>query len=93
MSSTTSSLRWAVGVVGQGIGGEPSRRRSTPELCQYFLHPPVTYNPWIDRSWCLCGQKTYPGECVVKIHLACCEGAMTEESAEWRTWKSKQEQA
>ena len=25
-------------------------------------HLPATYNPWADKTWCLCGKVTWPGE-------------------------------
>lgn len=80
---------WTIGAAGQGIGGGPSKWRNTPELCPYFFHPPVTYNPWTDRSWCLCGRKTYPGQCESRIHLACCDGALTEPSPAYIAWEEE----
>lgn len=68
---------WTAGSAALGYGGIPSTYRTTPELCPMFLHPPVTYNPWCDRTWCLCGQKTYAGDVTSRPHLACCGGALT----------------
>lgn len=66
----------AIGVVGQGVGS-PSPRRTTPELCVLMFHPPVTYSPWMDMTWCLCGRKTWQGN--VAMHgVACCRGPLTE---------------
>lgn len=69
--------QWTAGAAALGYGGIPSKRRTTPELCPYFLHPGVTYNQWLEQTWCLCGAKRYPGN-TVRNHLACCEGALTE---------------
>lgn len=39
-------------------------RRPRPDLCPAYGHPPVTYNPWMDQSWCLCGAAIRPGDVV-----------------------------
>lgn len=31
-------------------------------------HLPVTYNPWLDRTFCLCGVARYPGNLIVWDH-------------------------
>lgn len=66
----------SVGTGALGFGGEPSRHRTTPELCVAFFHPPATYNPWLDRTWCLCGDKQWAGN-QVRSHVACCDGPLT----------------
>lgn len=53
--------------------------RTRPELCAQHGHPGVTWNPWEDRTWCLCGKHTYKGRAAtVDQHLACCDGPLTE---------------
>ena len=67
---------WGIGIGAPGLAGEPSRHRTTPEDCGLGFHPPATFNPWHDMTWCLCGAKTYPGN--VATHAACCDGPLTE---------------
>ena len=58
----------------------PARHRTRPDLCAGHDHPGVTYNAGLDRTWCLCGQRTRPGRpTTVDDHLACCSGPLTEE--------------
>lgn len=67
---------WTAGVVRLGIA-EPSPRRTTPELCAFMLHPPVTFSPFIEQTTCLCGSKWWQGNRA--IHgVACCRGPLTE---------------
>lgn len=40
----------------------------------------------MDRTWCLCGWKTYPGDRTTRTHLACCDGALTEINLEYVEW-------
>ncbi|HVX57389.1 MAG TPA: hypothetical protein VHA37_06680 [Candidatus Saccharimonadales bacterium] len=48
-----------------------------PARCADLGHPGVTYNPGEDKTWCLCGQVTYPGKpAMVDQHLACCGGPL-----------------
>lgn len=68
----------SAGTAARGYAGIPTPYRTTPELCPAFFHPPVTYNERMDRTWCLCGRKTYPGDATSTPHLACCDGALTE---------------
>lgn len=49
----------------------PAKR---PDLCAEYGHPGVTWNPWIGRTWCLCGTHTYPGN--QHTHAACCGGPL-----------------
>lgn len=83
-------MTWTAGVVRQGISGDPTRHRTTPELCPFFFHPPATYNPWMDRTWCLCGRKTYPGDHATLI--ACEYGALTEITPEYIEWDQKRQE-
>jgi hypothetical protein len=34
----------------------------TRTWCEQRNHPWVTYNPWLDRTWCRCGQRSEAGE-------------------------------
>ena len=75
------SRPWTIGVVrhGESAPPPPDARRTTPERCADLGHPGVTYNPWRDRTWCLCGLCTYEGRPPsVDGHLACCGGPLTE---------------
>lgn len=63
--------------IGTGRLGvaEPSPTRTAPELCPVMFHPPVTYNARLDRTWCLCGRKSWIGD--VAMHgVACCGGPL-----------------
>jgi hypothetical protein len=35
---------------------------ATQQWCADRAHPFVTYNPWLDRSYCRCGQRQEPGD-------------------------------
>lgn len=50
---------------------------SRPDLCAEHGHPPVTYNPWFDQTWCLCGSVIRDGNVVAVPHVACCGGPLT----------------
>lgn len=41
-----------------------SRHRTRPDLCGAHGHPAVTFNPWLNRSWCLCGRVVEAGNAV-----------------------------
>lgn len=75
----------SVGTGRLGVSGNPTKYRTTPELCPLFLHPPATYNPQARRTWCLCGSKTYPGN--TATHVACCDGPLTEITTGWIAWQ------
>lgn len=62
MSAPRPSGR-ALGVVGHGVSS-PSTWRYMPERCGDYDHPGSTYNPWHDRTWCLCGEKVVDGNMV-----------------------------
>ncbi|ROR91719.1 hypothetical protein [Nocardioides aurantiacus] len=68
----TTSLIGGFGVVGLGVSGQPARHRPSPELCAEFDHPGATYNPWQDKTWCLCGDVIRQGNHAT--HDACCCG-------------------
>ena len=53
----------ALGVVGHGVS-TPATWRYTPERCADHGHPGSTYNPQMDRTWCLCGEKVVDGDTV-----------------------------
>ena len=38
--------------------------RLHPEKCADHGHPGAAYNPLGDKTWCLCGARTYPGDAV-----------------------------
>lgn len=82
---------WTIGMGAHGVG-VPSERRTTPELCPWFFHPPVTYHPQLDRTWCLCGRKTYPGRCAITF-MTSGHGALTEPNPAYLEWQRTSEQA
>lgn len=50
-----------------------------PELpsCASLGHPGVTYNPWLNVTFCLCGKRFYDGRpATVDQHVACCGGPL-----------------
>lgn len=51
---------WTIGAAGHGVGS-PSLTRNRPDRCARYKHPGVTYNPWADETWCLCGDRRVPG--------------------------------
>lgn len=67
------------GNVGLGVGGTPSTRRKRPDLCADHGHPGVTFNPWHDKTWCLCGDVVRDGNHFT--HAACCGGPLEETTA------------
>lgn len=64
----------SIGTGRLGIA-EPSPTQAAPALCVVMLHPPVTYNPWSDATWCLCGSKTWAGDRAMH-GVACCDGPL-----------------
>lgn len=60
-----------IGIGAPGLGGEPSRTRTRPDRCDAYDHPLVTYNPWSDETWCLCGTVRRPGNQVEWAFMAC----------------------
>lgn len=64
------------GVVGLGDPGKPASYRTRPDLCEDMGHPGATYNPWHDRTWCLCGEVVVDGNHA--SHVACCDGPLIE---------------
>lgn len=67
------------GIVGLGIGGDRSPNRKRPDLCAEHDHPGVTYHPWLDKTWCLCGEIVRAGN--HHMHAACCGGPLEERVA------------
>lgn len=49
------------GNVGVGLPGPPATSFPRPDLCAAHDHPGVTYNPWTDSTWCLCGERAQAG--------------------------------
>ena len=54
----------------------PTRKR--PDLCAEHGHPGVTFNPWMGKTWCLCGEIVREGDSAT--HAACCGGPLEGES-------------
>ena len=44
--------------------GTPLTLDDRDRICADLGHPGCTYNSRLDRTWCACGQATYPGYCV-----------------------------
>lgn len=59
----------------------PPRPPKRPDLCPTIDHPGVTYNPWLDKTWCLCGEVIRPGNQVTDPHVACCGGPLSGEAS------------
>ena len=55
---------WTVGAAGHGANAPDPRGgyRTRPDLCPEHGHPGVTYNPWHNKTWCLCGEHVYDGD-------------------------------
>ncbi len=51
---------WTIGIAGHGVSA-PALIRMRPDLCAEHGHPGVTYNPWHDKTWCLCGEVVVNG--------------------------------
>ncbi len=51
------------------------------DLCSTLDHPGVTYNPWADKTWCLCGALVRDGNQVAEPHAACCGGPLSGEAS------------
>ena len=56
--------------------------RLHPEKCADHGHPGAAYNPLGDKTWCLCGARTYPGVAVDRtvssLGPADCGGVLSE---------------
>jgi len=63
-----------IGIGAVGLTGTPSPTRKNPTQCADSGHPGASYNPWHDKTWCLCGAVTYPGNRFE--HVACCGGPL-----------------
>ncbi|MDB5716471.1 MAG: hypothetical protein JWO15_3868 [Sphingomonadales bacterium] len=61
-----------LGNVGLGFGGAPSTHKPRPDLCESLGHPGETYNPWTDKTWCLCGAVVVADN--TAGHESCCCG-------------------
>lgn len=67
------------GIVGLGVAGESAKTRPRPDLCAEHDHPGCTYNPWSNKTWCLCGEVVRDGNHAT--HAACCDGPLVEVAA------------
>lgn len=63
-----------MGVVGLGHTNAPDLMVKRPDLCAEQGHPGATYNPHMDKTWCLCGDVIRDGNHFV--HAACCGGPL-----------------
>lgn len=50
-------------------------------VCSTLGHPGVTFNPWLDQTWCVCGAVRYFGNQVSHPHMACCGGPLERKTA------------
>lgn len=49
----------------------------TPVRCAAAGHPGVTFNKWLDATWCLCGAVIHKGRpTTVDQHITCCGGQL-----------------
>lgn len=74
----SGGVTFTAGIVGHGVSA-PDRWRKRPDLCAGNGHPGVTYNPHMDKTWCLCGEVIRDGNQFT--HGACsgCGGSLVEE--------------
>lgn len=63
-----------IGLCGPGSEPQPDPfpHRKRPDLCASFDHPGSTYNPHMDKTWCLCGEIIRDGNHAT--HDDCCCG-------------------
>lgn len=66
-----------IGIGAVGLVDARPIHRKRPELCADHGHPGVTFNPWQNRTWCLCGDVIRDGDHFT--HAACCGGPLAEE--------------
>jgi hypothetical protein len=76
----SANVARSIGTGAVGFGGKPSPTRKRPDLCAEQGHPGCTYNAWLDRTWCLCGEVITDGDTSVP-HVACCGGPLEERVA------------
>ena len=50
------------------------RWRRRARRCAELGHPGATYSPWSNRTWCLCGAESVPGDHA--DHVTCCGGPL-----------------
>lgn len=72
------STTFTAGVVALGRHDPKAMKRKRPDLCAEHGHPGVTYNPHMDKTWCLCGEVVRDGDHFT--HAACCGGPLEEEA-------------
>lgn len=63
---------WTIGVVRHGMSDGPSRHTPLPDKCADHGHPSSTYNPWADKTWCLCGEIIREGNTVTHPKPTAC---------------------
>ena len=64
------------GNVGLGVCGPVDPHRRRPDLCADHDHPGQTYNPWMDQTWCLCGEVRTAGNRVDLPLATTCGGPL-----------------
>lgn len=69
---------WTAGNGAQGHAGDPGPHQHRPERCADRDHPGVTYNPWHDKTWCLCGEVVRDGNAVEWPKATGCEGPLVD---------------
>lgn len=80
--------RGGFGVVGLGDPGSPSQKRKRPDLCAEHGHPGCTYNSWLHKTWCLCGEVVRDGDTAVQC-VSCCGGPLEETRCICGDWPSE----
>ncbi|WP_207009804.1 hypothetical protein [Nocardioides aromaticivorans] len=71
-----SDIGRGIGMGAPGFGGTPSPHQTIPAKCGGEGHPGVTYNPWHDTTWCLCGEVVTKGNRVVWPKPTDCGGPL-----------------
>ena len=69
------SVSRSIGTGAVGLHDAKPIIRKRPDLCADQDHPGVTYNPWLDKTWCLCGDVVRDGNHAT--HAACCGGPLS----------------
>lgn len=48
------------------------RSRPIADRCAEAGHPGATFNPWLNRTWCLCGEVVTEGDTALLPPAGCC---------------------
>ena len=68
-----------IGIGAVGLTDAKPIHHKRPDLCADRGHPGATFNPWHDKTWCLCGEVVRDGD--QATHADCCGGPLSGEAA------------